>query len=64
MNDEVVTNLNFDHRAQSAFDNLNDETDWTWSGLAEAFARRYELPDLEELKSAIEHEMEAKKDLA
>jgi hypothetical protein len=53
--------LNFNARAQSAFDNLNDATDWTWSGLAKAFARRYELPDMEELKDAIELDIEAKR---
>jgi len=54
MNDEVVADLNFDHRAQSAFDNLNDATDWTWTGLAEAFGRRYNRVDLEELRAAID----------
>lgn len=62
MNEEVTIDPNFDHRAQEAFDNLNDATDWTWSGIANAFARRYELSDLIELKDAIDVEIkEAKK---
>jgi len=54
MNDEVVPDPNFNHRAQSAFDNLNDATDWTWQGIAEAFGRRYNRVDLEELRAAID----------
>jgi hypothetical protein len=52
--------LNFNPRAQAAFDNLNDATDWTWSGIAKAFARRYDRPDLTEFLAAIELEIEAK----
>ena len=54
MNDEVVPDPNFDHRAQAAFDNLNDATDWTWTGLAEAFWCRYNRNDLLELRAAID----------
>ena len=53
-------NLNFNHRAQTAFDALNDATDWTWTGIASAFARRYDRADLEELRTAIDLEIEAK----
>lgn len=60
--DEVVNDPNFDHRAQEAFDNLNDATDWTWSGIANAFARRYELSDLIELKDAIDVEIKEAKE--
>jgi hypothetical protein len=52
--------LNFDHRAQEAFDNLNDATDWTWAGIAKAFAKRYDLPDLTELRAALDLEIELK----
>lgn len=62
MNDEVVTDPNFNHRAQSAFDNLNDATDWTWTGLAEAFGRRYNRVDLEELRAAIDAVIEGGSD--
>ena len=44
---------NFSIRAQLAFDQLNDGTDWTWSGLAAAFARQYGIEDLMELQAAI-----------
>ena len=63
MNDEVVSDPNFDHRAQAAFDNLNDATDWTWSGLAEAFAKRYGRADLVELRMAIDAMIDASDDL-
>lgn len=55
---EVANDPNFDRRAQEAFDSLNDGTDWTWTGLARAFSRRYELSDLKELKNAIDMEIE------
>jgi hypothetical protein len=55
--EEVVGDPNFDHRAQAAFDSLNDGTDWTWTGLARAFSRRYELSDMQELKNAIDMEI-------
>ena len=60
--DEVVADPNFDRRAQSAFDNLNDATDFTWTGLAKAFSRRYDLPDLEELLAALDSEIRAMKE--
>jgi hypothetical protein len=60
--DETVANPNFDRRAQSAFDNLNDATDFTWTGLAKAFARRYDLPDLEEFRSELDLAIQAMKD--
>ena len=60
--DEVATDPNFDRRAQSAFDNLNDATDWTWSGIAAAFARRYGLADLMELQAAIQAEIDVNYD--
>jgi hypothetical protein len=40
---------NFTHRAQEAFDQLHNDTDWTWSGLANAYAKRYTKEDIEEL---------------
>jgi hypothetical protein len=58
--DETISDPNFDRRAQSAFDNLNDATDWTWTGLAAAFSRRYELADLEELRTALDLEIQAR----
>lgn len=51
---EVANDPNFDHRAHVAFDNFNEGTDWTWTGLAKAFSRRYELPDLLELRAALD----------
>ena len=54
--------LNFSFRAQAAFDNLNDGTDWTWAGIAAAFARRYGLDDLLELQAAIQAEIDANYD--
>jgi hypothetical protein len=58
--DETISDPNFDRRAQSAFDNLNDATDWTWTGLAAAFSRRYELADLDELRTALDLEIQAR----
>ena len=58
--EEIDNDPNFDRRAQSAFDNLNDATDWTWMGLAKAFARRYNLADLEELRTALDLEIQAR----
>jgi hypothetical protein len=58
--DETISDPNFDRRAQSAFDNLNDATDWTWTGLAGAFSRRYDLADLEELRTALDLEIQAR----
>ena len=34
MDDDEEDYSNFSVRAQLAFDQLNDGTDWTWSGLA------------------------------
>lgn len=63
MNDEIVIDPNFDPRAQSAFDNLNDATDWTWRGLAEAFARRYNREDLCELIDALDSVVYGEEDI-
>ena len=52
--DDDSIDCNFSNRAQSAFDWLNDGTDWTWKGLAEAFARQYGVDDLMELQAAID----------
>ena len=40
---------NFTPRAQAVFDQLNNDTDFTWYGIAQAFARRYTRADIEEL---------------
>ena len=61
MNDDDAE-LNFSFRAQAAFDNLNDGTDWTWAGIAAAFARRYGLDDLMELQAAIKAEIDVNYD--
>lgn len=60
MNDEE---LNFNVEAKRIFDELtsgNYYVNWTWSGIALAFARRYKKPDLEELKACLEKEIEKK----
>ena len=56
--------LNFSFRAQAAFDNLNDGTDWTWQGLAEAFLNRYNRDDLIELRAAIDAVIDPSDDVA
>lgn len=46
---------NFDSRAQSRFDALVDDGgDWTWSGLAQAFGRRFSLADLSDLRDQLD----------
>jgi hypothetical protein len=48
--------LNFGVEAQRHFDALCENEDWTWTGIAQAFSRRYNDVDFSELKSAIDHE--------
>ena len=48
--------LNFGVEAQRRFDALCENEDWTWSGIAQAFARRYNDVDFSELKNAIDAE--------
>lgn len=51
--------LNFDKQAQSRFDALADDGgDWTWTGLAKAFATRFGRADIEELIACLDLELE------
>lgn len=51
--------LNFDEQAQSRFDALVDDGgDWSWAGLAAAFAARYGRADIEELVARLGRELE------
>ena len=54
--DDYDSDLNWSSRAQAVFDQLNDDTDWTWSGIAKAFVRHYTPSDISELMYFLEQE--------
>ena len=54
--EEDDADLNWSDRAQAAFDDLNDDTGWTWNGIARAFVRHYTPKDIEQFIYYLEQE--------